>query len=797
MLGLLLCAALASGAEPTPEELRFFESQVRPVLIDHCQKCHGEKKQWGGLRLDSRAALLAGGDSGPAVVPGRPNESLLIQAIRHSNADLKMPENGKLDERQIAALERWVSMGVPFPPTAPPSHVQRDPNHWAFLPPVAHPLPTVADLANCRSWIDPYLRVRQQEHGIVPVPESDRGTLVRRLTFQLTGLPPTAEAVDEFLRDENADAYERLLDRLLASPAYGQHWGRHWLDVARYADSNGLDENIAHGNAWRYRDYVVDSMNRDKPIDQFIVEQLAGDLLPATTQAVRHEQLIATGFLSIGPKVLAEVDQAKMRMDIVDEQIDTTGRALLGMTLGCARCHDHKFDPIATADYYALAGIFKSSKSMETYTKVARWHEHLLPSDEATAMKAAHDAKLAGKRREIETFVAAADQEARKKLAADAKPPEKLETLYPEPTQATLKKLREELAAIEKSPPDLPAAMGVTEDAIADVAIHVRGNPLKLGDIIARRVPTVMRGPEPPQFSTNESGRKSLASWLVDPRHPLTSRVFVNRVWRWHFGKGLVRTVDNFGLLGERPTHPELLDTLARRFIADGWSLKRLHRDLLTSATYRQDSRASSQANAADPDNRWFGRAELRRLEAESVRDSLLAVSGQLDTAFGGTLLKVKNRAYLFDHTSIDTTDYSSRRRSLYQPVIRNNVYDLFQILDFPDPAISSGDRVTTTVASQALLWMNSDFVMQCAQQLAERVSAEEATPERRLERLYRLVFGRPPTAAETQANLAFLARVEQETATQPATDSNARPTQPLAILCQTLLASSEFLYLR
>ena len=801
LTGAIFCSLLVAGAggaraaEPTAEELRFFEISVRPVLVEHCQKCHGPEKQWSGFRLDTREGLLKGGDIGPVVVPGRPEESRLILAVRHEDEDLRMPPEEKLADEQIASLVRWVEMGAPFPEAAAAAARTRDPNHWAFQPPVDPPVPAVKDAAWPRTSVDNFILARLEGAGLAPAAQADKRTLIRRATFDLTGLPPTAEEVSAFLADETPAAFSVLVDRLLASPHYGERWGRHWLDVARYADSNGLDENVAHGNAWRYRDYVVAAFNRDKPFNQFIVEQLAGDLLPAADEASRHEQLIATGFVAIGPKVLAEVNQPKMQMDIVDEQIDTVGRVFLGLTLGCARCHDHKFDPIDTADYYGLAGIFKSTRTMDTYTKVARWHENLLPSPAATAMQAEYDAQLAAKKQAVEAFVAQADQQVRDNLAEGAQPPEKLETLYPEATKAELTKLREELAALEKTLPDLPAAMGVTEDPITDVAIHVRGSPLKLGEIVPRHTPPVIRGPTSPAFSASASGRRQLADWLVDPQHPLTARVCVNRVWRWHFGEGLVRTTDNFGLLGESPSHPELLDWLARRFAADGWSLKGLHRLIMSSSTYQQSSTPTAETLAGDPENRLFGRANVRRLEAEEVRDSLLAVSGQLDPTFGGSLLAVKNRGYLFDHTSIDLSDYNSRRRSLYLPVIRNNVYDLFQLLDFPDPAVPTGDRATSTVAPQALLMLNSELVMQSADDLAGRLLAESADAGARISRLYAIAYGRDASAEEQAANLAFLAQVDQTLAAEA--DAAKRERQAWTVLCHTVLAANEFIYLK
>jgi mono/diheme cytochrome c family protein len=787
----------AAGAEPAADGTQFFEKSIRPILVEHCQKCHGAKKQQGGLRLDSRDAALKGGDSGPAIVAGKPDESLVVRAVRHEDDDLKMPPEEKLSGREIADLVRWIEMGAPFPDQEQSGAArERDPNHWAFQPPIEPRLPEVGETAWPQSPIDRFILARLESQALRPAPKADKRTLIRRATFDLVGLPPTPEEIKRFLADDRPNAFARLVDRLLASAQYGERWGRHWLDVARYADSNGLDENVAHGNAWRYRDYVVRAFNDDKPFDRFVVEQLAGDLLPAGSEAQRHEQLIATGFLGIGPKVLAEVDEAKMQMDIVDEQIDTLGRAFLGMTLGCARCHDHKFDPIDTADYYALAGVFKSTRSMENYKKVARWYENVLSSPAVEATKKQYEERLTGKKEAVAAFIVRADDEVRKSASEDAKLPEKLESLYSEEAKAELKKLRDELAQLEKNPPELPSAMGATEDNVADVAICIRGNPLKLGEVVPRHVPAVIKGPAVPQFSASQSGRQELARWLVDPQHPLTSRVIVNRVWRWHFGKGLVRTTDNFGLLGEAPSHPELLDWLARRFVAGGWSIKSLHRLILLSATYQQSSAAGSETIARDPENRLFGRAEIRRLEAEEVRDALLAVGGRLDLTPGGSLLTVKNRAYFFDHTSKDLTDYTSRRRSIYLPVVRNNVYDLFQLLDYPDAATPSGDRPTTTVAPQALMMLNSDFVMEAAAGLAERLFCETASDDERIERLCAIAYGREATNDELTADRAFLSELDRSLVPREP-DREKRIRQGWNVICHTIVATNEFIYVK
>ena len=800
MLVLLVSMALAGdpaakAPEFSAEQIKFFETEVRPLLVERCHDCHGPKTQWANLRLDSRETILAGGDSGPAVVPGKPDESLVIRAVRHEDDVSPMPEGDKLSDKQIATLVKWVEMGAPYPGGAKIADA-RDPNHWAFQPPVDPPVPTVKNRAWVRSPIDRFILAKLEDAGFAPAAPADKITLIRRVTYDLTGLPPTPEEIAQFVADERPDAFARLVDRLLESPAYGERWGRHWLDVARYADSNGLDENVAQSNAWRYRDYVVDAFNKDKPFNQFIIEQVAGDLLPYQGEAQRREQLIATGFLSLGPKVLAEPDPKKMEMDIIDEQLDTFGRAFMGMTFGCARCHDHKFDPIQTADYYGLAGIFKSSKTMEHYRIVARWHENILPSPETEAMKAEYESQLTAKRQAIDDFIAKKNEEVCNNLGPDAKPPEKPEEHYSAEDKKELKKLRDELAALEKKPPEYPSAMGVTEGEVADLAIHVRGSHLKLGDVVPRHTPPVMVGPEAPSFSSSQSGRLELAHWLTDPNHPLTTRVIVNRIWHWHFGYGLVRTPDNFGLLGDTPTHPELLDWLTHRFVDSGWSIKALHRMIVNSSTYQQSSLASPEVIERDPENQLYGRANVRRLEAEAVRDAMLSVSGQLDSSMGGSLLHVKNRGYLFNHTSQDATEYTSKRRSLYLPIVRNNVYDVFQLLDFPDPAISTGNRVTTAVAPQALLMLNSDLVMECAGQLAQRLLTEGKTDEQRMDRMYRLAYGREATAEETQAQLDFLEKVEAALAgSQP--DAKVRRQEAWSVLCHTVLASNEFVYVK
>jgi hypothetical protein len=794
--------ALFSGpvwtAEPSPAEVRFFETHVRPILATRCYRCHAAEKQKGGLRLDSREGLLAGGDSGPVVVPGKPQESLLISAVGYADEALQMPPNEKLPEREIEPLRQWVLQGAAYPDAAAsPADDGRD--FWSFQPPRDPSVPAVKESNWPRSPLDSFILAELERSDLAPAPAADKPTLLRRATYDLTGLPPTPDEIDAFLADGSPNAFATVVDRLLDSPHYGPRWGRHWLDVARYADSNGMDENVALGNAWRYRDYVVAAFNHDKPYDKFLQEQIAGDLLsPINDAAVKHERLIATGFLAIGPKVLAEVDEKKMEMDIVDEQLDTFGRAILGLTLGCARCHDHKFDPIPTADYYALAGIFKSTRTMDNFTKVARWHENPIPLPQDLALQGAHQQRVAEQKQAIERLVATAGEQL--KAAADSATTQSTtdaqrEARFSDETKAQLKQMREALAALEKQAPEMPSAMGVSEGEIADTAICLRGNHLTLGPVAPRRFPRALAGDSQPPLDPKQSGRLQLAQWLVRPEHPLTSRVMVNRLWRWHFGQGLVRSTDNFGRLGEPPSHPELLDWLASRFVDGRWSIKAMHRLMMLSATYQMSSAYNERAATADPDNRLHWRSDARRLEAEEIRDSLLAVGGLLDRSMGGPVLPVKNREYLFDHTSKDLTRYDSRRRSIFLPVIRNHLYDVFQLFDTTDGAVPDGNRVTTTVAPQALFMMNSELVAEASKSLAEDLLARAAIDDSaRIGRLYLMAYARRPSEAEVRRAQASLTSLERLFAAHSADTTESRH-RAWASLCQIILAASEFIY--
>jgi len=798
---LALWTAAAAGAEePSADAVQFFEARVRPVFVENCMSCHGPDKQWSNFRMDSREALLKGGDYGEAVIPGNPEESPLVEAIRQVDEDLAMPPapKKKLDDRQIADIVEWIRQGAAFPESmvADAYDAKNGAEHWAFQPLDYPEPPEVKDAGWVQTPIDQFILAKLEAEGLKPAPRADKRTLIRRASFDLTGLPPTPEEVAAFLEDDHPDAFARVVDRLLASPAYGERWGRLWLDVARYADSNGLDENVAHGNAWRYRDYVVASFNKDKPYRRFVLEQLAGDLLPAAADDERAERLTATGFLSLGPKVLAEPDKVKMEMDIIDEQLDTTGRALLGLTIGCARCHDHKFDPISAADYYGLAGVFKSTLTMDSFKTVAKWHENPLPDAEAAALIAAHAKSVEEKKAEIQKVVEAADAEVKAQFNPGEAPEEPSEELYSEEAAAKLKTLRAELVELQKNAPEAPSAMGVAEGEPQDLPIHLRGDHLRLGDVVPRRVPEVFQElVASPHFPTDRSGRLELAQWIVDDDNGLAQRVIVNRVWRWRMGAGIVRTPDNFGMLGEAPTHPELLDWLASWFIDNETSLKDLHRLMMLSSVYQQGSEPDPATLEKDPDNRLWGWVPIRRLTAEEVRDALLAVAGELDRTVGGSLLTIKNRGYFFDHTSKDATTYGSDRRSIYLPIVRNNLYEVLQLLDFPDPAVSNGDRATTTIAPQALLMLNSDLVLRASAGLADRALAE-TDDARRFNRLYALAYSREPTAEEVEADRAFLREAEHLLEpTEP--DAAKRSRRAWEALCQTILAANEFSYAR
>ncbi len=755
----------------------FFEAKIRPLLVEQCVACHQGAKAQGGLDLKSREALMTGGVLGPAVVPGDPDKSLLVQVVRYGG-HLKMPPKGKLPTEQIALLEEWVRQGAPWGATAPAggaATVRRgqfritdaDRRTWAFAPVREPKLPAVKNAKWGRNGVDRFVLARLEKAGLKPNPWADRRTLLRRATFDLTGLPPTPEETEAFQGDRRPDAYERVIDRLLASPSYGERWGRHWLDIARYADSNGADWNEVFPNAWRYRDWVIRSLNADKPYDQFIREQIAGDLLPSANEEQRLERMVATGVLVMGPKLLAQQDRVQLGLDVIDEQIDLTTKAFMGITVSCARCHDHKFDPISTKDYYALAGIFKSTQTLGSTlprnSRVMYWHERPLVPETVVKNWETHQQAL-----------------------------RKMQDAMKKAKEATEKeRLTAELKDLEAKAPPAPAlAMAVTEAKPTTMRVHLRGNYRNLGDEAPRRFLTVLGGDMLPEVPADRSGRLELAEWIASPRNPLTARVMVNRVWQGHFGEGLVRTPDNWGKLGEKPSHPELLDYLALRFVGDGWSLKKLHRHIMLSAAYQQSSAHRADAYARDPENRLLWRMNRRRLEAEAIRDAVLHASGQLDPTAGGTLI-TKTLGFPVKEFPIN---FEVPRRSVYLPVVRGGVYPVLRGFDFADPSIVVGKRDRTTVSTQALLMMNSPFVLEQSRKFADSLGQLADTDRGRIEAAYRRALGRVPSSGEVARVEKFLDGYAGELTTKEP-DPEKRRQEAWRAFSQTLFASSEFRY--
>ncbi len=967
LIGLLMAAAFYPLAASPSGDVEFFEKKIRPVLVERCYKCHSARseKVKGDLRLDSREGMLKGGESGkPGVVPGDENKSLLIESIRYKNEDLQMPppKEGRLSDEQIADFVSWVRMGAPYPGTEkseirnPKSEIEV---WWSFQSIKNPTVPSVKNRAWVRSPVDNFILAILEGNGLTPAPPADKRTLIRRATFDLIGLPPTPREVEAFLSDNSPDAFAKVVDRLLASPHYGERWGRHWLDVVRYTDSfdaRGIGGEADVPEAYRYRDWVVNAFNRDLPYDEFVAEQIAGDIL-ATNEPAPFDpgKVIATGVMAIGEWGTGDADKEKMLTDIVDDQIDVTGRAFLGLTLACARCHDHKFDPISTEDYYSLAGIYFSSHILprpgaktagsavlriplaSTAELAARKEKEIraaalereinaatgaalmnkptrgaqnkpaltalnlsdgidLPSavansgdtplefitirlparsvavhpspDRAAAVawqspvngavevsgrvadaddkcgngiewvlyhgqKTLASGKIDnggqqdipraeaeiqvgdliqvailprgkdhgcdttvvelgirerdGERRTwrvpddvVGDFAGRANTGAWYFLAFQGEPPV---TLTPKELsaeeKASLVRWKKELAALRAELSRLvPVAHGLQEGGVPesahagihDVQVHIRGRYDRLGRLVPRRFPRALAG-ENQQPITDGSGRLELAKWIASPANPLTARVMVNRLWQHHFGEGLVRTPNNFGKLGERPTHPELLDYLADRFIRAGWSIKSMQRAMLLSAVYQQSSVPTPQTLRADPENRLLGRMNRHRLEAEPLRDSLLAVAGELDGTLGGAAIR----------------ELDNRRRTLYLMTIRSDRSNYRMLFDAADPVSIVEKRIDSTVAPQALFLLNHPFVQAQVKVLAQRLTKESPTDDRgKIEWLYQLLYGRPPTAREMEVGLAAVASTSSDaSAIIDAWDQ----------YCQVLLCANEFIY--
>jgi hypothetical protein len=750
--------------------IELFERRIRPLLAERCYECHSQarNKSQGGLQVDVVAALLAGGDSGPAIVPGKPDESLLIAAIRHADG-LEMPPEGRLPAAEIALLTEWVERGAPMPHGSVSGAVPRrivdfdaGRRHWAFQPLHGIAPPTVADGSWVKRPIDAFVLAALEQRGLSPSPPADRRTLLRRASFDLIGLPPTAEEKDAFDRDRSPDAYERAVERLLASPHYGERWGRHWLDLARYADKPAAwDADTTKGQAWLYRDWVVQALNEDMPYDVFVRRQLAADKMPGSVPGDR----VALGFLGVSPVYWKELQLDKELIkgvvaDEWEERIDAVGRTFLGLSLACARCHDHKYDPVSAEDYYALAGVLASTRLVDL---------PIIPDVDAKAVS-----------------------EAKAQVAVLAGEIKKLEQTQPPPPEVEkqVADAKAKIAALERTPGfATPVALGVADAAIEvtaesafrtridykpgqaiDVNVQIRGSPSNLGPVVPRRFLTVLSAGDPARFHSG-SGRLELADSIVTTAAPLAARVFVNRVWNHHFGRGIVDTVSDFGTQGSQPTHPELLTDLAWRFVTSGWSLKWLHREVMLSATYRQASGPNLTCYDVDPDNTLLWRMTRRRLDIEAWRDAILAVAGNLERRVGGP------PASLIDPANV--------RRTLYGTIDRYGMDDVLRLYDFPDSFTHSPLRLPTITPLQQLFVLNGPLVQRQAAVLATRIAGTKAdvaaSTGDRIRLAYRLVFGRQPTESEMEKAIAFLGEQPGEAAWPP--------------YVQALLGSNEFFF--
>ena len=769
--------APAAAPPVDPAQAEFFEKNVRPVLAANCYACHGKDAQQAGLRVDSRAALLKGGDSGTALVPGDPNKSLLVTTVQHSGK-IKMPQGGKLKDDEIAALAAWVKMGAPWPggeAVAAPAvgwqitSAQR--KFWSFQP-VKKPAPPKVKNAAWASGssLDRFILARLEARGMAPSAPADRRTLIRRATFDLHGLPPTPAEVEAFVNDKSPNAWARVTDRLLASPRYGEHWGRHWLDVARYADTKGyvFEEDRRYPNAYTYRDWVVRAFNEDLPYDQFIVQQLAADRLPLGDD---KRPLAALGFLTVGRRFLNNPH------DIADDRIDVTMRGFQGMTVSCARCHNHKFDPIPTADYYSLYGVFASSvepgappiispKAVAAPYEAWRTRVGQLEADE---QKTVMDqiAGLRERQKKGETLPAPVTEVLQQFREGQRPRPDalaKVEPSFAAGVPEQLSSLRATLAELKKTPPATPEFAMTLEDAPTphNPRIFKRGNAGTPGDEVPRRFLEIL-SPAQRASWTQGSGRLDMARAIASKKNPLTARVMVNRIWQHHFGFGLVRTASDFGKQGDRPTHPELLDWLASSFMENGWSVKKIHRLILLSRTYQQGSNFDPARFAKDPENRLVWRMNRRRLEYESLRDSLLWASGKLDTSkVGGPSVELWSAPF-------------PARRTLYGTIDRQNLPGILRTFDFATPDATSPGRFFTTVPQQALFLLNSPFATEQARALAARPDVTaKSDPAARVRSLYRVLYGRAPDAGELALGLRYVTTALPSGSASSAIDTRA-----------------------
>lgn len=807
LFGLFYGLALSvSGAvDADSAEFDHFEKKIRPVLVKHCYECHSVEsgKAKGGLRVDDREALRRGGEMGAAVVEGKPGESLLLIAMRHEDPDLEMPpRKPRLSDAVSSDFETWIAAGAPDPREPGKEVVSRGgrvegwEKHWSYRSPELAKSPPVDDETWAATTIDRFIFAKLKSVGLDPSPEAAPVTLLRRLSFALTGLPPSPQAAKSF----SIDDLETVVDQMLASEGFGMRWGRHWLDVVRFAESNGKEANLTYPHAWRYRDYVIESFARDLPYDRFLREQIAGDLIEAKNDSERARLLTATGFLAFGPKGLTENNNLQFAADVADEQIDAFSRGMLASSIACARCHDHKSDPFTMDDYYALAGIFKS-----TETRFGTWIDsesnqsgrlirlpslpgQIIPNPSMTKEELGKvKAKLAA--------INAEEAESRKATEKAVAEGQDMQKSFNERLATALRiywsrgPLVGKLETVDDEGNALPLCMGVVEaEKPVDSPRYERGEINHPAGTVPRAVPTVFSLESEGEVADDVSGRLQLARWVTDPRNPLTARVMVNRIWSHLFGEGLVETVDNFGPTGAAPSHPELLDYLAIRFQENGWSVKKLIREIVLSRTYRQASVWREDSYTKDPDNRLLWRHAKERLDAEVIRDAMLSASGEIDLSprSGSLVAELKSQSVGILSLNKDVPDDldGSLHRSVYLPVLRDRMPDILRHFDFAEPSLVVGRRDTTNVPSQALYLMNSDFVRARAVGLARRLARESSDPGEKIRLAFEICFNRPPDPVEMELTHAYVRTPE---------NPSIAPDEMFIRLCHALLASADF----
>jgi hypothetical protein len=794
--------AAAPATQPSPQQM-FFEAKVRPLLVDNCLTCHGDKKQKGGLRLDSMFAILKGGKHGAAVVPGKPQTSRMITAVSYQDTNLQMPPEEQLTDDQVHVLTEWVKMGAPWPASDRYIHRQiggkhrviadSDRSFWSFQPVKDEPPPVVHNGGWCRNPVDRFISAKLEAEGLQPAPEADRNELIRRATFDLTGLPPTPQEVQAFVEDLSPDAYEHLIDRLLASPRYGERWARHWLDLVRYAESDGFNQDLYRANAWPYRDYVIRAFNDDKPYDQFVTEQLAGDEVAPQDPNV----IVATGYLRAGLYEFNQRDVPKHWDQTLIDITDVTADTFLGLSMQCCRCHDHKFDPILQTDYFRFRAFFspvlpKNDFALASTSEKKAYAEAMEKWEQKTAGIRAKIAEIEAKPLEK------AKENSRSKFPPDMQDilhkPREQRTPYEQQLaalagrqiddpsangfklgkadKAKCDELKKELEEFDNLKP-APLTYGLLMSDVGPVAspTYVPGDTMHAQEpgfpVVFDKLPLIKPAITPTATTTGR--RRALAQWMVQPGNPLTSRVMVNRIWQHHFGRGIVSTSGDFGHLGTHPTHPELLDYLATRFVQGGWHIKPIHKLIMTSAAYRQSALRTMPevARLKDPDNRWLWRMCTRRLDAEQIHDAMLDISGELQLQLGGP-----------------SVDHASPSRAIYAKQIRNKPDPLLEVFDVPESFGSVPVRNTTTTATQALLMINGNWTQKRAAALAERVRKEVkgSEPAALVDAVYRLAYGRAAESAEREEAVEFLSR-----------DGNLDTN--FVDFCHVILNSSEFLY--